>query len=111
MKDWNERLRLMAILATIKILLTRSKEDGFGLERPSDIEQQIDEIIDSVFFKSGKRLPKYWSILFAPTGPIQEVAIANGWSEIYLKLSEEFDRLERILKKHEMEAEQGVAGY
>jgi hypothetical protein len=111
MKDWNERLRLLAILATTKVLLSHSKEEGFGLERPIDAEQQIDEIIGSVLFKNGKRLPKYWSILFAPTGPLQEIAIANGWSETYLKLSEELDGLEYILKKHEMEAEPSPTPY
>jgi hypothetical protein len=30
-------------------------------------------------------------VLFAPTGPIQEVSMSNGWSETYLKLAENFD--------------------
>ena len=32
-------------------------------------------------------------LLFAPTGALQETAMANGWSGEYLLLSEEFDGL------------------
>lgn len=32
-------------------------------------------------------------LLFAPTGDLQETAITNGWSDEYLSLSAEFDRL------------------
>jgi hypothetical protein len=31
--------------------------------------------------------------LFAPTGPLQETSMDNGWSGEYLLLSAEFDRL------------------
>lgn len=32
-------------------------------------------------------------LLFAPTGALQETAIANGWSDEYLLLSAQFDDL------------------
>ena len=32
-------------------------------------------------------------LLFAPTGDLQETAIANGWSDEYMLLSTEFDGL------------------
>jgi hypothetical protein len=32
-------------------------------------------------------------LLFAPTGALQETAMDNGWSDEYLVLSAEFDRL------------------
>jgi hypothetical protein len=28
-----------------------------------------------------------------PTGPLQEISIANGWDEAFLALAESFDRL------------------
>jgi hypothetical protein len=37
------------------------------------------------------------SVLFAPTGPIQEVSLSSGWSETFLKVAERFDRAERKL--------------
>lgn len=32
-------------------------------------------------------------LLFAPTGPLQEVSINSGWGEEYLRLAEKFDSL------------------
>ena len=37
------------------------------------------------------------SVLFAATGPIQEVSLSSGWSETFLKVAERFDRAERRL--------------
>ena len=31
------------------------------------------------------------TVLFAPTGPIQEVSLRSGWAEEFLMLAEEFD--------------------
>jgi len=31
------------------------------------------------------------SVLFAPTGPIQEVSLSSGWGQGFLKLAEDFD--------------------
>ena len=39
------------------------------------------------------------SVLFAPTGPIQEVSLSSGWAEAFLKVSERYDRAERRLWK------------
>lgn len=33
------------------------------------------------------------SILFAPTGPLQEVSLSSGWGEVYLKVAERFDEI------------------
>ena len=30
-------------------------------------------------------------VLFAPTGPIQEVSLSSGWGKEFLALSERFD--------------------
>jgi hypothetical protein len=37
------------------------------------------------------------SVLFAPTGPIQEVSLSSGWADTFLKLAERYDRAERLL--------------
>ena len=31
------------------------------------------------------------SVLFLPTGPIQEVSVSSGWGEDFLRLAERFD--------------------
>jgi hypothetical protein len=42
---------------------------------------------------AGKLPPKIdlW-VLFAPTGPIQEVSVSSGWGNDFLELSSRFDR-------------------
>jgi hypothetical protein len=37
------------------------------------------------------------SVLFTPTGPLQEVSLSSGWSELYLKVAERFDEIERLI--------------
>jgi hypothetical protein len=37
------------------------------------------------------------AILFAPTGPIQEVSLASGWGETFLKLAERYDYAAKLL--------------
>jgi hypothetical protein len=39
------------------------------------------------------------SVLFAPTGPIQEVSISSGWGDIFLILAEKYDEIERRIWK------------
>jgi hypothetical protein len=31
------------------------------------------------------------SVLFAPTGPVQEVSVSSGWGDEFLILANEFD--------------------
>ncbi|MBU1069592.1 hypothetical protein KJ975_08495 [Myxococcota bacterium] len=37
------------------------------------------------------------SVLFAPTGPIQEVSLSSGWADPFLKVAEHFDNAEMVL--------------
>lgn len=37
------------------------------------------------------------SVLFAPTGPIQEVSLSSGWADPFLKVAEQFDNAEKVL--------------
>ena len=46
------------------------------------------------------------SVLFAPTGPIQEVSVSSGWGDTFLRVAECYDRAERRLW-HRAAAEPG----
>ena len=37
------------------------------------------------------------SVLFAPTGPLQEVSLSSGWADAFLKVSEKYDEVESLL--------------
>jgi hypothetical protein len=44
------------------------------------------------------------AVLFAPTGPIQEVSVSSGWGEAFLKVAERYDRAEqRVWKAGELQ--------
>ena len=40
---------------------------------------------------------------FAPTGPLQEISISNGWSEMFLKLAEQYDKTSYVFVQMAME--------
>lgn len=37
------------------------------------------------------------SVLFAPTGPIQEASLSSSWKEAFLRVAEKFDHTEKEL--------------
>ncbi len=66
--------------------------------------RDIDDFIEKI--KSGVKFnEKDLVVLFAPTGPIQEVSLSSGWGERFLALAHRFDialawfRISSILTK------------
>jgi len=55
-----------------------------------DAVEEIDGILSVL--RSGA-VPKELSmeVLFAPTGPMQEVSLSSGWGEEFLRLAEQFE--------------------
>jgi hypothetical protein len=100
MDEWTDELKLFAVLSSVKVLLEKlSQEDGFGLESSEESLKVINDAIAFFLEPKQNNFPETLSMYFAPTGPIQEISISNGWSEIYLKLSEQFDKYEYCLEK------------
>ena len=98
MNNWTEKLKLLCVLATTKELISRSEKDGWPDEDPKEALQEIERVIDNLFSPEPKELNDYTRIMFAPTGPFQEISMSNGWSDAYLNLSEEYDKLAHLLK-------------
>lgn len=56
-----------------------------------DASEEIDQWIEMV--KRGQKFDhRKLSLLFAPTGNIQEVSLNSGWGDQFLELAEDFDR-------------------
>jgi predicted aconitase len=73
--------------------LTRASHDSDwsclnAQEIAAILEQEINVLQNG--FKADRDELK---MLFAPTGPLQETAMANNWSNEYLELSKVFDEL------------------
>jgi hypothetical protein len=61
------------------------------------LDRDGDQRLSKSEVAQDKTLLEDVSVLFAPTGPIQEVSLSSGWSETFLKVAERFDRAERQL--------------
>ena len=83
---------LERVLTRAKALVERSTESAWTPCSPAKIAGELEVAIAKL--DDDERFDAHHlSMLFAPTGPIQEIAIASGWTEEYLALSREFDTL------------------
>jgi len=83
---------LVQVLGEARELLTRP-DNGFAWsswEGAADALREIDGLISRI--ASGD-MPRRLAleVLFAPTGPIQEVSVSSGWGEEFLRLADRFD--------------------
>ncbi|MFI4891809.1 MAG: hypothetical protein ACIAQ0_00030 [Phycisphaerales bacterium JB058] len=58
---------------------------------------EIDGLIEVI--RSGS-LPERqrMEVMYAPTGPIQEVSLSSGWSKLFLELANQFDAAMRKVR-------------
>lgn len=59
--------------------------------RRDGIDGSVEELDEAVAAVRAGGTPVGLAILFAPTGPIQEVAISSGWGDAFLELADRFD--------------------
>jgi len=92
-----ERLqKLTAVLREAKALLSLESND-FSWSSWRDQNQAISEI-DSIIAKLENGSIPDMRVLFAPTGPIQEVSLSSGWGNQFMELAERFDKEYEIAK-------------
>jgi hypothetical protein len=82
---------LADVLASARELLARQAND-FSWSSWKDREsalREVDQVIEKV--RRG-HIPKMTlDVLFAPTGPIQELSISSGWGHEFLAVAEKYD--------------------
>jgi hypothetical protein len=79
-----------ALEETISFLRNSQSSDWAGMsveELILELESEIESIKNSQS-ADAKRI----GFLFAPTGPIQEISIDNGWGDEFLRVSEIVDQ-------------------
>lgn len=82
---------MLTVLAEIRELLAQPDNDyswSSFLDNDAALEE-IDAIVTEI--QSTGHAPLMLRVLFAPTGPIQEVAISSGWGETFLVVADRFD--------------------
>ena len=91
--SWSPPLQLAAILGATRAFVSQSTREGWPAESPVECSLVLDGMIATCISRGQTPPPEYSSIQFAPTGPIQEIAMVNGWHDEYMDLAEEYDRL------------------
>ena len=74
-------------------------DNDFCWSRWEDEEQAKSELLGLVSTLKSGVLPERLklAVLFAPTGPLQEVSLSSGWAEPFLKVAEKYDEVEAVL--------------
>lgn len=83
---------LIEVLVETKVWLSRSEND-FVWSSWDSVDEALTEIeghIARVKNGDGSRVYRL-QLIFAPTGPMQEVAISSGWGDEFLSLASRFD--------------------
>lgn len=91
---------LIEILYEARTLLARPT-NAFVYSSWNNADEALKEIDGLISAIEGGTLPPMSkvSVLFAPTGPIQEVSIDSGWPHEFIELSKRFDAaLEEVYK-------------
>jgi hypothetical protein len=81
---------LLAVLAEVRALLAAPGND-YTWSSFQDAESAAGELDSMIAAVRAGAVPSALTTLFAPTGPIQEVAISSGWGDRFLELADRFD--------------------
>ena len=84
------KLNLLKTITTTIEFLSRSEESDWCSTSPELAATELRNAIDRIFGKSEIKASDI-NYLFGPTGPLQEIAMSNGWHDEYLILAEEWD--------------------
>jgi hypothetical protein len=82
--------KLISVMKEVRALLAH-KDNDFVWSAWENQNHALSEI-DSIIMKLEKGSVPDMGILFAPTGPIQEVSLSSGWGKEFLELAHRFDR-------------------
>jgi len=88
----SKRSELVEVLREARAFLARPGND-FAWSSWDDASSALREIDDIIARIEVADMPdrSISQILFAPTGPIQEVSLSSGWGDEFLDLSSRFD--------------------
>ena len=83
---------LLGVFMRTREVLARPESDfaWSGWENADEALHEIDKVLAKL--RIGKMPNRdHMTLLFLPTGPIQEVSLSSGWGHEFLKLASDFD--------------------
>ena len=81
---------LISVMQQAREFLAR-KDNEFSSSSWEDQDHALTEI-DMIITQLQNGLVPDIGVLFAPTGPIQEVGLSSGWGDEFIELAEYFDQ-------------------
>ncbi len=94
-----ENTRLIEMLKQIKSRTGKDADTSWSsYDDPQELRDELDEYI-SQLTDGNEEVVDTLNLLFAPTSTFQELSIANNWSDEYLTMAEEFDKIYEKIKK------------
>ena len=87
---------LLDVLRETRTLLARPDNnfDWSSWKNADAALEEIDALIESLRNGAGLDAAQL-RVLFAPTGPIQEVSLSSGWADAFLELADRIDAATR----------------
>ena len=85
------RQELVDVLRESRALLARPENDFLwsSWEDADAALEEIDAMIAAI--EQGRPLAWFSTVVFAPTGPMQEVSLSSGWGDEFLALADRWD--------------------
>ena len=82
---------LLAVIEEVRVLLARP-DNHYSWSTFMDAEAAVSEIDElAAKVRRDGEMPFMLTVLFTCTGPIQEVAVSNGWGDRFRALASRFD--------------------
>lgn len=84
--------RLLEVMGEVRALVARPGND-FGWSGWTDSQEALEEIDPLLGLLEAGALPPLanLTVLFLPTGPLQELSLSSGWGDEYVELASRFD--------------------
>lgn len=96
---FNDFHKVAAILYRIRGLISQKTDTVLaGFDNTGKFLEELDHTIQSIELCDYQVLEKV-NMAFSPTSTYQELSLSNGWSNTYIKLSAEFDKIYARLTK------------
>lgn len=88
---------ILVLEAAIELLSL--PDNDFCWSRWDDAAQAKGELLGMINMLNAGALPEKMSVsvLFAPTGPLQEVSLSSGWGEAFLRVASRYEEVEALL--------------
>ncbi|KTC33194.1 hypothetical protein AO265_06945 [Pseudomonas sp. ABAC61] len=97
--DRSQPREALVLVLEAALELVSLPDNNFDWSSWTGQEQASAELRGLIATLQAGRLPERLSVavLFAVTGPLQEVSLSSGWAQTFLKVADRFDEVQALL--------------